>query len=45
MMRIAPRLVLLLAITATISCDRITKHVAVTTLAGTPSRSFLAETG
>jgi signal peptidase II len=43
MTRIA-RLVLLLAITATISCDRITKHVAVSTLAGSPSRSFLADT-
>jgi signal peptidase II len=41
---IATRLVLLLAITATISCDRITKHVAVTALAGSPSRSFLADT-
>jgi signal peptidase II len=44
MTRIATRLVLLLAITATISCDRITKHVAVSTLAGSPSRSFLADT-
>jgi signal peptidase II len=43
MTRIA-RLVLLLAITATISCDRITKHVAVSTLAGSPSRSFFADT-
>jgi signal peptidase II len=44
MNRIATRLLLLLAITATISCDRITKHVAVSTLAGSPSRSFLADT-
>jgi signal peptidase II len=44
MNRIATRLLLLLAMTATISCDRITKHVAVSTLAGSPSRSFLADT-
>ncbi len=42
--RLAIRVVLLLAITATISCDRITKHVAVSTLAGNPGRSFLADT-
>jgi len=35
---------LLVAIVATISCDRITKHVASSTLAGAPSRSFLADT-
>jgi signal peptidase II len=44
MTRIATRLLLLLAVTATFSCDRITKHVAVNTLAGNPSRSFLADT-
>jgi signal peptidase II len=44
MMRIAPRLLLLLAVTATISCDQLTKHVAVSTLAGAASRSFLADT-
>jgi len=44
MNRIATRLLLLLAIAATISCDRITKLVAVNTLAGSPSRSFLADT-
>jgi signal peptidase II len=44
MTRIAPRLALLLAITSTISCDRITKHVAVITLAGNQGRSFLADT-
>ena len=44
MNRISTRLLLLLAIAATISCDRITKHVAVSTLAGSPSRSFLADT-
>ncbi len=31
-------------IAATIGCDRVTKHVAETTLAGSPSRSFLADT-
>jgi signal peptidase II len=44
MTRIATRFILLLAVTATISCDRISKHVAVNTLAGGPSRSFLADT-
>jgi len=44
MTRIATRLVLLMAIVATISCDRITKHVASNTLAGASSRSFLADT-
>ena len=38
------RVILLVAIVATISCDRITKHVATSTLAGAPSRSFLADT-
>jgi signal peptidase II len=38
------RLLLLLAIAATIGCDRVTKHVAATTLAGTPAQSFLADT-
>jgi signal peptidase II len=42
--RFAVRVLLLLAITATISCDRLTKHVAVSTLAGSSSRSFLADT-
>jgi signal peptidase II len=43
MTRIGIRLVLFIAIGATIGCDRVTKHVAATTLAGTPSRSFLAD--
>jgi signal peptidase II len=38
------RLVLLIAICATIGCDRVTKHVAATTLSDAPSRSFLADT-
>jgi signal peptidase II len=43
-MTVATRVLLLFAIVATISCDRITKHVASNTLAGAPSRSFLADT-
>ena len=43
MTRLAP-LLLFLAVTGTISCDRISKHVAVSTLAGNPSQSFLADT-
>jgi signal peptidase II len=38
------RLLLLIAIGATIGCDRVTKHVAATTLAEGASRSFLADT-
>jgi signal peptidase II len=38
------RLALFVALATSISCDRVTKHVAATTLAGTPSRSFLADT-
>jgi signal peptidase II len=38
------RLLLLLAIVATIGCDRVTKHAAVTTLAGAPAQSFMADT-
>ena len=44
MTRIGLRLVLLIAIGATIGCDRVTKHVAATTLSGESSRSFLAGT-
>jgi signal peptidase II len=38
------RLVLLLTVVGTIACDRVTKHVASTTLAGTARQSFLADT-
>jgi signal peptidase II len=38
------RLVLLIAIVATIGCDRVTKHVAATRLADGPGLSFLADT-
>lgn len=41
---VATRVVLLIAIVATISCDRITKHVATSALAGARSHSFLADT-
>jgi signal peptidase II len=42
--RMGVRLLLLIAIGATIGCDRVTKHVAATTLSEAPSRSFLAGT-
>ena len=44
MTKIGIRLVLLIAIGATIGCDRVTKHVAATRLSGTQTRSFLADT-
>ena len=44
MTRIGVRLLLLIAIGATIGCDRVAKHVAATTLSEAPSRSFLADT-
>lgn len=43
-MRPTVRIVLLVAIVATIGCDRVTKHFAATILTGTSSRSFLADT-
>jgi signal peptidase II len=42
--RIGGRLALIAAIAATIGCDRVTKHLAATTLAGASSQSFLADT-
>jgi len=42
--RVGVRLLLLVAISATIGCDRVTKHVATTMLAGAPNRSYLADT-
>ena len=42
--RWAGGLVLLVAVAGTIGCDRVTKHVATTMLAGMPSRSYLADT-
>jgi signal peptidase II len=44
MARVGIRLVLLIAIGATIGCDRVTKHIAATALAAVPERSFLADT-
>jgi len=44
MTKIGIRVVLLIAIGATIGCDRVTKHIAATTLSGTQTRSFLADT-
>lgn len=44
MTTIGIRLVLLLAISGTIACDRVTKHVAATTLSDAPARSFLGDT-
>ena len=37
-------LLLLVAALLTIGCDRVTKHVATTMLAGEPDRSFWADT-
>ena len=42
--RISARLVLLVAVGSTIGCDRVTKHVATTLLAGVSARSYLADT-
>ncbi len=42
--RIGVRFVLVIAIGATIGCDRVTKHIAATTLSEAPTRSFLADT-
>ena len=44
MPKISGRIVLLLIVLATVGCDRVTKHVATTMLAGTPGRSYLADT-
>lgn len=44
MTKIGRTLVLLALVASTIGCDRVTKHMAVTSLAGTPSRSFFADT-
>lgn len=38
------RLVVLLAVVATIGCDRVTKHLATEALAGTTGQSYLADT-
>jgi lipoprotein signal peptidase len=42
--RIGVRVALLIAVVATIGCDRVTKHIATVALAGAPVRSYLADT-
>jgi signal peptidase II len=42
--KMSMRIVLLVAIGATIGCDRVTKHLAAATLSGAPVRSFFADT-
>src|SRR5688500_6160497 len=44
MTSVAVRVVLVMAIVATIGCDHATKHIAATTLAGRPTRSYLGDT-
>jgi signal peptidase II len=44
MTRIGVRFVLFIAVSTTIGCDRVTKHVAATALSEASSRSFLAGT-
>lgn len=38
------RIVLFVAVFGTIGCDQVTKHIATTTLAGLPDRSYLGDT-
>src|SRR5262245_18291397 len=42
--RTGTRVLLIAAIVTTIGCDRVTKQIAVETLAGGPVKSFLADT-
>jgi signal peptidase II len=42
--RLAVRLALIVTVVTTVGCDRVTKHVATSTLAGRPMRSLLADT-
>jgi signal peptidase II len=42
--RDARRVLLIALVLGTIGCDRVTKQVALTTLAGRPGRSFLSDT-
>lgn len=44
MTRLGMRAVLIVVALVTIGCDHVTKHVATSTLAGEPDRSFLADT-
>jgi signal peptidase II len=41
---LALRLALVATMVTTVGCDRVTKHVATSTLAGRPARSMLADT-
>ena len=41
---LAVRLALVATMVTTVGCDRVTKHVATSTLAGRPARSMLADT-
>ncbi len=42
--RLAPRLLLLVVLIGTIGCDRVTKRIAIRTLAGAANHSFFADT-
>jgi signal peptidase II len=42
--RLTTRVVLVLAVLGTIGCDRVTKHLAASALAGTAGRSYLGDT-
>ena len=42
--RISARVAMLVAVVATIGCDRVSKHIATATLAGEPGRSYFADT-
>ena len=44
MTSVAIRIVLIVAIVATIGCDHATKHIAATRLQGMPTQSFLGDT-
>ena len=41
--RVSARFLLAVGIVVTIGCDRVTKHVAATALAGTAGHSFLSD--
>jgi signal peptidase II len=44
MLRVSVRLALLVAVVSTIGCDRVTKHLATTALAGAAVHSYLGDT-
>src|SRR3989442_11183826 len=43
-MKTAGKVLLLILVVTTIGCDRVTKHLATTSLAGAPPRSYFADT-